>query len=88
MPKGHVFLRYATVDKLVTRCEIFACVVFKWYLYLIFVKVLGTEQFGQCSDYQAVPGFGLQCKISGVENLLKEKRKLTDSDVIPTSSDG
>ncbi|CAB4000640.1 Copper-transporting ATPase 2 [Paramuricea clavata] len=50
-------------------------------------EVLGTEQFGQCSDYQAVPGFGLQCKISGIENLLKEKRKFTDSDVIPTSSD-
>ena len=57
-------------------------------MYFTFFKILETEQFGQCSDYQAVPGFGLQCNISGVEKLLKEKRQLPGSDVIPTSSDG
>ena len=56
--------------------------------YFIFVKILETEQFGQCSDYQAIPGFGLQCKISRVENLLKDKKGLSENDVIPTSSDG
>lgn len=58
-------------------------------LYSTFIKVLGSEQFGQCTDYQAVPGFGLQCNISKVEDLLKEKRKLSDGgNVILECSDG
>lgn len=43
-------------------------------------EILETEYFGQCSDYQAVPGFGLQCKISKIENILKEKTKLSGND--------
>ncbi|XP_028392440.1 copper-transporting ATPase 2-like isoform X2 [Dendronephthya gigantea] len=49
-------------------------------------EILETEQFGQCSDYQAVPGFGLQCTISGVEIIMKEKKRLSDTDAIPSSS--
>lgn len=44
-------------------------------------EILRTEQFGQCTDFKAVPGFGLQCKISKIETLLKEKTK-GDVDVI------
>ena len=50
--------------------------------------MLGTERFGQCSDYQAVPGFGLQCKISGIENLLSDKEKSVADDIIPSSTNG
>ena len=39
------------------------------------MQILETEQFGQCADFEAIPGFGLQCKISQIESLLKEKSK-------------
>ena len=61
---------------------------FKILFAYLFIKILEREQFGKCSDYKAIPGFGLQCNISGVENLIKEKRRLSTDDVISTTSDG
>ena len=52
------------------------------------MQVLGTEQFGQCTDFQAVPGFGLKCKISNVEHLLTDKAKAPECDIIGDSSNG
>lgn len=31
---------------------------------------LGTETLGQCSNFKAVPGYGLTCTVSGIEHLL------------------
>lgn len=28
---------------------------------------------GQCTEFKAVPGFGLSCKVSGIEELIKPK---------------
>ena len=32
-------------------------------------QVLESEVLGQCTDFEAVPGHGLQCMVAGVENL-------------------
>lgn len=37
---------------------------------------LQTETLGQCTDFKAVPGYGLSCKVSGVEELIKPKTVL------------
>ncbi|XP_051877017.1 LOW QUALITY PROTEIN: copper-transporting ATPase 1-like [Pristis pectinata] len=34
---------------------------------------LGSQVLGSCSDFQAVPGCGITCKVSNVESLLKSK---------------
>ncbi|XP_072126970.1 copper-transporting ATPase 1 isoform X3 [Mobula birostris] len=34
---------------------------------------LGSEVLGSCSDFQAVPGCGITCKVSNIEPLLKNK---------------
>ncbi|KYO34359.1 hypothetical protein Y1Q_0007630 [Alligator mississippiensis] len=34
---------------------------------------LGTESLGYCMDFQAVPGCGISCKVSGVESVLGQK---------------
>ena len=31
------------------------------------IKELGDQLNGRCSDFEAVPGHGLKCKVSGVE---------------------
>lgn len=50
-------------------------------------EILETEQFGQCADFEAIPGFGLQCKISQIESLLKEKSKDSeDVDAVDSES--
>ena len=41
--------------------------------HIIFVQELQTEVLGQCTEFKAVPGFGLSCKVSGVEALIKPK---------------
>ena len=28
---------------------------------------------GQCAEFKAVPGYGLTCKVSGIEELIKPK---------------
>ncbi|XP_058404061.1 copper-transporting ATPase 2 isoform X4 [Diceros bicornis minor] len=33
-------------------------------------EVLGTETLGYCTDFQAVPGCGIGCKVSSVEGIL------------------
>ena len=51
------------------------------------MQILETEQFGQCADFEAIPGFGLQCKISQIESLLKEKSKDSeDVDAVDSES--
>ncbi|GAB6031761.1 ATPase Cu transporting protein 7B [Chamberlinius hualienensis] len=41
-----------------------------------FVKeTLQTEMNGKCEEFKAVPGFGLQCKISNVEGMLSLKKQ-------------
>ena len=37
---------------------------------------LQTETLGQCTDFKAVPGYGLSCKVGGVEELVKPKTVL------------
>uniref|UniRef100_A0A673G3B7 Copper-transporting ATPase 2 n=1 Tax=Sinocyclocheilus rhinocerous TaxID=307959 RepID=A0A673G3B7_9TELE len=34
---------------------------------------LGTETLGYCHDFQAVPGCGISCKVSNIEDLLQDK---------------
>ncbi|XP_069748974.1 copper-transporting ATPase 1-like [Narcine bancroftii] len=34
---------------------------------------LGSDELGSCSDFQAVPGCGITCKVSNIESLLKTK---------------
>ncbi|KAM4789933.1 copper-transporting ATPase 2 isoform 1-T1 [Cyanocitta cristata] len=34
---------------------------------------LGTESLGYCTDFQAVPGCGISCKVGGVEAILGSK---------------
>ncbi|XP_056346255.1 copper-transporting ATPase 2 isoform X2 [Oenanthe melanoleuca] len=33
-------------------------------------KELGTESLGYCTDFQAIPGCGISCKVGGVEAIL------------------
>uniref|UniRef100_A0A5F9CFD9 P-type Cu(+) transporter n=1 Tax=Oryctolagus cuniculus TaxID=9986 RepID=A0A5F9CFD9_RABIT len=37
---------------------------------------LGTETLGYCTDFQAVPGCGIGCKVSSVEGLLAHSERL------------
>nr|XP_023477307.1 copper-transporting ATPase 2 isoform X3 [Equus caballus] len=39
-------------------------------------KVLGTETLGYCTDFQAVPGCGIGCKVSSVEGILTHSEHL------------
>lgn len=34
------------------------------------LQELGTESLGYCTDFQAVPGCGISCKVGGVEAIL------------------
>ena len=61
-----------------------------------FQQELQTEVLGQCTDFKAVPGHGLTCKVSGIEEIIKpktvdkNKKNLTvkiDGVVIDESSD-
>ncbi|XP_058635479.1 copper-transporting ATPase 2 isoform X2 [Onychostoma macrolepis] len=36
---------------------------------------LGTETLGYCHDFQAVPGCGISCKVSNIEDLLQNSPK-------------
>lgn len=36
------------------------------------MQTLATELLGKVTDFQAVPGCGLKCKVSGIEALLTE----------------
>lgn len=38
-----------------------------------FQQELQTETLGQCTDFKAVPGYGLSCKVSGIEEMIKSK---------------
>uniref|UniRef100_A0A8C4MHM1 Copper-transporting ATPase 2 n=1 Tax=Equus asinus TaxID=9793 RepID=A0A8C4MHM1_EQUAS len=39
-------------------------------------EVLGTETLGYCTDFQAVPGCGIGCKVSSVEGILTHSEHL------------
>ncbi|XP_051986771.1 copper-transporting ATPase 2-like [Xyrauchen texanus] len=43
---------------------------------------LGTESLGHCYDFQAVPGCGISCKVSNIEDLLQNSPK---NQAIPTA---
>lgn len=40
---------------------------------MLCLQELGTESLGYCMDFQAVPGCGISCKVSGVESVLGQK---------------
>ncbi|CAJ0921489.1 unnamed protein product [Ranitomeya imitator] len=42
-------------------------------------EVLNKEVLGTCSDFQAVPGCGISCKVSNVEHLLSSSSNQTTS---------
>ncbi|KAG8448220.1 hypothetical protein GDO86_015351 [Hymenochirus boettgeri] len=42
-------------------------------------EVLNTECLGTCSDFQAVPGCGIRCKVSNIEPLLPNRDDLDNS---------
>uniref|UniRef100_A0A671FUN8 Copper-transporting ATPase 2 n=1 Tax=Rhinolophus ferrumequinum TaxID=59479 RepID=A0A671FUN8_RHIFE len=39
---------------------------------------LGTEALGYCTDFQAVPGCGIGCKVSNVEGILAPSKHLSE----------
>ncbi|XP_056122890.1 copper-transporting ATPase 2 [Rhinichthys klamathensis goyatoka] len=40
---------------------------------------LGTETLGSCHDFQAVPGCGISCKVSNIEDLLQNSPKTQET---------
>ncbi|XP_077141145.1 copper-transporting ATPase 1 [Ranitomeya variabilis] len=42
-------------------------------------EVLNKEVLGTCSDFQAVPGCGISCKVSNVEHLLSSSTQTTSA---------
>uniref|UniRef100_A0A671KPJ5 Copper-transporting ATPase 2 n=1 Tax=Sinocyclocheilus anshuiensis TaxID=1608454 RepID=A0A671KPJ5_9TELE len=46
---------------------------------------LGTETLGYCHDFQAVPGCGISCKVSNIEDLLQNRSCVT-GDTSPSYS--
>uniref|UniRef100_A0A671TAT1 Copper-transporting ATPase 2 n=1 Tax=Sinocyclocheilus anshuiensis TaxID=1608454 RepID=A0A671TAT1_9TELE len=40
---------------------------------------LGTETLGYCHDFQAVPGCGISCKVSNIEDLLQDSPKTQET---------
>uniref|UniRef100_A0A8C2KA83 Copper-transporting ATPase 2 n=1 Tax=Cyprinus carpio TaxID=7962 RepID=A0A8C2KA83_CYPCA len=40
---------------------------------------LGTETLGYCHDFQAVPGCGISCKVSSIEDLLQNSPKTQET---------
>lgn len=40
-------------------------------------EVLNTEMLGTCSDFQAVPGCGIRCKVSNIEHILSSTSQTT-----------
>lgn len=41
-------------------------------------EVLNVEMLGTCSDFQAVPGCGISCKVSNIEQLLRSTNQPTN----------
>uniref|UniRef100_A0A672P101 Copper-transporting ATPase 2 n=1 Tax=Sinocyclocheilus grahami TaxID=75366 RepID=A0A672P101_SINGR len=46
-------------------------------------KELGTETLGYCHDFQAVPGCGISCKVSNIEDLLQDSPKTQETNTSP-----
>lgn len=46
-----------------------------WFMYVL--QELNIETFGHVSDFQAVPGYGLLCTVSGIQELLNTTEKNT-----------
>ncbi|XP_027530226.1 copper-transporting ATPase 2 isoform X2 [Neopelma chrysocephalum] len=42
-------------------------------------KELGTQRLGYCTDFQAVPGCGISCKVGGVEAILSTANQGLDN---------
>jgi Cu+-exporting ATPase len=34
-------------------------------------ETIGTDMIGQCSNFQAIPGCGLKCSVSNIDNMLE-----------------
>lgn len=43
------------------------------------LQELGTETLGYCHDFQAVPGCGISCKVSNIEDLLQNSPKTEET---------
>ncbi|XP_047409631.1 copper-transporting ATPase 2 isoform X5 [Sciurus carolinensis] len=48
---------------------------------------LGTETLGYCTDFQAVPGCGIGCKVSNVEGILAHSEHPQDVGSLPMGKD-
>lgn len=35
-------------------------------------KVLSTTSFGQCKDFKAQSGYGIRCKVSGIDHMFEK----------------
>ena len=44
-------------------------------------QVLGTDESGTLTDFEAVPGFGLKCIVSNIEDICKKTNSLEENDV-------
>ncbi|XP_034859356.1 copper-transporting ATPase 2 isoform X2 [Mirounga leonina] len=49
---------------------------------------LGTETLGYCTDFQAVPGCGIGCKVSSVEGILAHGERQQSKQAAPLSRTG
>lgn len=49
---------------------------------------LGTETLGYCTDFQAVPGCGIGCKVSSVEGILAPGERQQSKQAAPLSRTG
>ncbi|XP_059234012.1 copper-transporting ATPase 2 isoform X2 [Mustela nigripes] len=49
---------------------------------------LGTDSLGYCTDFQAVPGCGIGCKVSSVEGLLAHSESQQSKQAAPPSRAG
>ncbi|CAF1058580.1 unnamed protein product [Didymodactylos carnosus] len=41
-------------------------------------EYFATEQLGRCQDFKAIWGYGLSCKVTGIDFLLKRTNKMND----------
>uniref|UniRef100_A0A7M5WWP0 Uncharacterized protein n=1 Tax=Clytia hemisphaerica TaxID=252671 RepID=A0A7M5WWP0_9CNID len=45
-------------------------------------EMLGTDESGTLTDFEAVPGFGLKCTVSNIEHICKKTNSFDENDVV------
>ena len=40
-------------------------------LFIYFLQTLNTESLGRVTNFSAVPGYGIQCVVSGIHNMVQ-----------------